>query len=366
MRLTVCVPEIDVMKWFEARDVVLRVLAQHLDDRDHATVRTGSFVEYSRFREDWTGDRSDPVRSTADRSDVHLGLFHIGGLPPAKLEPVRSSLAIEVPNTYGTTVVSHEERRTLIHFEHTLPLRYRVVGNQVRVLHEMRELQEDLAEPEYQASLLRDLGCFSDVALEDIGLQDTVFDEVNFGRAFVRRIELASCVPDPWQSEAVCTWLVTIDPRLNDTLHAAVERAATAATTEQVAQAALSCRRYLEQLANALFPPRSELFNGRKVGTAEWKNRLWAALELRIGASTQPDELNRLGKWLDDIKNRTDVGVHHNPGVSQSELEAMIADLLSFSDEVRGLQPPELKAPLGPYSPAVVRFAESFREGHKG
>jgi hypothetical protein len=359
VRLTICVPETDVVQWYTSRDLVLRGLASQLEDRDHVVVSSGTFVDFPKLRNDWLVD-DEQVRVATAQSGVDIGLFHLGGIPSAKVDRVRRSVAEAVPEAFGATIVAPSERRVLMHLEHTLPLRYRLVGNHVRVLHEMQELQEDLAEPEYQAGRLRELGCFDSVELEDIGLQDTVFDDVNFGRAFLRRVELAGWLPDPWQSEAVCTWLVTVDPRLNDTLHAAVERAVTAETPEQVAQAALSCRRYLEQLANALFPPSDQVVGGRRVGAAEWKNRLWAALELRIGPGAQSQELTRLGRRLDDIKRRADVGVHHNPGLSQEDLAMIISDVISFSDEVRGLRPPGLTAPLGPYTAAVQRFLEDL------
>jgi hypothetical protein len=52
---------------------------------------------------------------------------------------------------------------------------------------------------------------------------------------------------------------------------------------EQMAQVAISCRRFLERLADVVYPPKPEPVGGRKVGKAEYKNRLWAFAKEQLG-----------------------------------------------------------------------------------
>lgn len=361
MRLAVLLPETDPVQWFSARDEVLKALCSLLDERDHLFVRSGSFVDYPRCRKDWLGDETDSARVAADRAGATFGVFLVAGVPASKIEAVCDSVAGAVEGVFGVTEIGPDERKVLLHLEHTLPARYRLVGNTVRVLHDFDALEGDPAELAYQVNRLSGLGCFDRVALENLGLQDTIFYDINFGAGFARRIDLAGWLPDPWESEAICTWLVSVDPELNNTLFSAVERLVSAQTSEQIAQAALSCRRYMEQLANALFPPQKQKWNGRDVGPAEWKNRLWAALEVRLGHRASSGELQRLGLWLDDIKDRSDRGVHHSPGLSPKEVAKVVSDLVAFTEEVRGLQPPDDRAAVGPYMPAFSRFFEDAR-----
>ena len=361
MRLAVLLPETDPVKWFGARDAVLKELCSVLDDRDHVFVRSGSFVDYVRLREEWLAYEADSARTAADGSRATFRVFLLAGVPTSKVATVMDALPTAVDGLFGLTAIGPDERRVLLHLEHTLPARYRLIGNTVRVLHDFDALEADPAELDYQVSRLSGLGCFDRVELENLGLQDTVFDDINFGDGFARRVDLARWLPDPWESEAVCTWLVSVNPELNNTLFSAVERLVSAETTEQVAQAALSCRRYLEQLASALFPPQEEKWKGRNVGAAEWKNRLWAALEVRLGSRATSGELNRLGSWLDDIKDRSDRGVHHMPGLSRKEAAQLISDLVGFTEDVRGLQPPDERAAIGPYMPAFSQFLDDCR-----
>ena len=63
----------------------------------------------------------------------------------------------------------------------------------------------------------------------------------------------------------------------------------------EIAQVSLSCRRFLENLANALYPPRSEKVKGREVGAAAYRNRLWAYVEERLDISEQVKSLVQVG-----------------------------------------------------------------------
>lgn len=88
-----------------------------------------------------------------------------------------------------------------------------------------------------------------------------------------------------------------IEPRLKDTLYAAPRTFERIEAAEDIAQVALSCRRSLEGLADALYPPRSEPVNGRDVGPNAYRNRLWAYAAAQIGQSEQ----NVLVAQLEDL-----------------------------------------------------------------
>jgi hypothetical protein len=64
-----------------------------------------------------------------------------------------------------------------------------------------------------------------------------------------------------------------VHPRLFDVLAEAFKSWADAATSEDLAQVALSARRFLKLLTDTWFPGKTELRNGRKVTDHEVKNR---------------------------------------------------------------------------------------------
>jgi len=96
-------------------------------------------------------------------------------------------------------------------------------------------------------------------------------------------------------------------------------------------------RRILLDFADAVYSPRDDLVEGRKVGKEEYVNRLWAYAKQEIVSSTQREltlaELEDLGKRIDAIYASSNKGVHDV--VRQDEAERilirtylLIADLL--------------------------------------
>lgn len=108
---------------------------------------------------------------------------------------------------------------------------------------------------------------------------------------------------------------------------------------EQWSQALTSCRRFLEGLADELFPPREERINGRLVGQPQFINRIWAFMDDKIGSSSNKEmaknHVDFLGQYLQSIYKLTNKGVHS----SLTKIEAtkavfhtylMAADILEF------------------------------------
>jgi hypothetical protein len=112
-----------------------------------------------------------------------------------------------------------------------------------------------------------------------------------------------------------------LNPKLFNSLGAGVKVLQHAKNEEDYAQVALSARRYIEQLADVLFPARNEIYEGRKVGNAEYKNRIWAFISDSVpnNDSQKNEKVNLIGKELDRLINQTNAILH-----SAKEKEAVM------------------------------------------
>ena len=84
--------------------------------------------------------------------------------------------------------------------------------------------------------------------------------------------------------------------------------------TESNAQALISCRRILSDVADLIFPPQTSKYNcrdgtERKIGKEEYKNRLLAYIDKNIQSDTTlcilQDELSHLAARLDSVYEKT-------------------------------------------------------------
>ena len=236
-------------------------------------------------------------------------------------------------------------------YEQGLPDRYRIAGTELRLLHTTDQLEADPQEADRQ--LWEDSRLFSRVCFEDIGVQTTLLDPYNSRDHVLRDAELEVLVGSQFGAVANETLLRIrdLDPRLNEALHAAFDAADRAETSEQLAQAALSCRRFLERLADRLFPPTTTERNGRKLGPAQYRNRLWAYAEDHLEGAN----LALLLSSLQDVGNRIDAldscvqrGVHGNE-LAASELQRILVSMVGTVYDILTLAPPPLSHDLEPY-----------------
>lgn len=190
-----------------------------------------------------------------------------------------------------------------------LPPEYRLEGHKLRSFYSMGN--DDGCDPDDLVAMKR-LG-YRDVAFEDTGAQRTIFDDYDTPRHFKRVAAfrdmlsraLAGGEDDAYQLTML---LEDLSPKLFNALGAAAERLADAENEEEVAQAALSGRRYMEQLADALFPPTDIKRGDRELTRDKYKNRLWAFVEDQI-----PNDLKRVrtvGKEIDRIVEEFNAGLH--------------------------------------------------------
>jgi hypothetical protein len=247
-------------------------------------------------------------------------------------------------------------------YDRKLVAAYRLYENELRIL-EISEQLDPEARDESRIKRWSGTGLFDRVVWEDLGLRDTVFDDLSdFDRAKrVAHIEdrLGSSL-----GSAISILLMRIaglNPKLSDSLHAAVEALDRAGSEEQLAQASLSCRRFVGQLADALYPPREKPVNGRKVGPQEYRNRLWAYIEehaadeqCRIHGTFQ-----ELGERLDELDRRAQKHVH-GLVIERADVLRLMLTMIVWSYDVLTLRPPPAEARTAPHQDSIRRFAEEI------
>jgi hypothetical protein len=153
-----------------------------------------------------------------------------------------------------------------------------------------------------------------DVTWENRGAHSTYFDDYSTPEHFQQvenfRLAVAPYMPDGENdADELVMILEDLNPALFDALGAAVDVLRRARTEEHVAQVALSGRRYLEQLADVLFPAQEKEHNGRKVGRAEFKNRIWAFIADNVSCSDDT-LLRNLGRQTDRLVEEFNVCLH--------------------------------------------------------
>jgi hypothetical protein len=106
--------------------------------------------------------------------------------------------------------------------------------------------------------------------------------------------------------------LVDLAPELGEKLMLAFEHVSVGRENERWSQGLTSCRRFLKELADKLYPPRREPSHGRELGEEQYINRLWAFMDERITS----DSNRALAKAHVDLvgshlERTIDTGVFH-------------------------------------------------------
>ncbi len=237
--------------------------------------------------------------------------------------------------------------------------RYRVVGSELRLLHTSDELKDDprtATRDEWKAC-----GLFESVVFEDTGMQQSIFDPYHTREQALLDAELSDLVDRQFAAVANEALLRTrdLDARLSHVLHAAFTATEGARTREQLAQAALSCRRFLERLADCLFPATDKPREGHKLGPGQYRNRLRAYAEDHLQGTEQAVMLVTVAdvaERIDALDKCAQRGVHGDQLV-HAELQRLLVGLVVLAYDLLTLTPPALSpnpAALEPFTEQMI------------
>lgn len=260
------------------------------------------------------------------------------------------------PGYLGAVAVNFEYAPHLVLYRNRLPSKYRLKGTSCRAFFSMGE--ED-GKDEYDLEEMQRLG-YIDVGWEDRGAHGTIFDDFDTPRHFERVAAFRKVISPllPGGEDAAYELVMVLEdlnPKLFNALGAAIERLLAAETEEDVAQAALSGRRYMEQLADVLFPPMDEKRGGRSVGKAAYRNRLWAFVEDNIDGNVGLRD--RLGREIDRLVEELNGGLHSDK--PQQRILKAFTDAAQLTAELLALNPEAVRKPYYAFHSRIVEF---FRE----
>lgn len=138
--------------------------------------------------------------------------------------------------------------------------------------------------------------------------------------------------------EAVDDKLLDVNPLLAEKLMVAFKRVSSE-SLEEWSQALTTCRRFIEELADTIYPASSKEVNGRKLGETQYINRIWAFMDETIESNTNKDlakaHIDLIGSYLQRTHKQTNKGVH----ASLTRIEAvksvfhtylLVADILEY------------------------------------
>ena len=243
-------------------------------------------------------------------------------------------------------------------FRNKLIEKYRLAGKKCSVFYDMGHNED----PDVCVKDAFEQAGYS-VEYEDQGARRTIFDNYDSLEHFKRVASFRSfCSRLPSLTDddasALAHSLEELHPKLFDAFAAAARTLERAETEEDYAQAALSGRRLLERTADALFPPQEIDWNGRKVGPAQYKNRLWAYIEKALSTTGAPaGRLRPLGKEADRLIELFNSGLHASP--SRDKVELAFRDLIVWLSTVIDISPSMARDPYEPYGVEIRSFLQS-------
>ena len=251
-------------------------------------------------------------------------------------------------------------------YRRSLIPRYRYVDGEIRIYSRKFE--------ELGGADVKDTGAAEDlkrrgfrVTFEDSGVRHTIFDRYHSFEDFKREASLERYLSELLAgiADEILLRLSASDPRLKDTLYAAFRTFERIETADDIAQVAISCRRFLEGLANMLYPPQEGLVRGRKVSAVEYRNRLWAYAEQRLSGDEQKlavAQLDDVGRRIDALDRLANKGVHDR--ISRLGVHRLVVALLVLAYDLLSLTPPPLEAATEPYAEGLEDIVRDLIAKH--
>jgi hypothetical protein len=311
------------------------------------------------FSHHWTLLDEKKLRDTYGRSTVFV--WAIANIDEASARRLHCTLSGE-QSYLGMHGIDLSIRTHLVFYRLCLPARYRIRAKSCHIFYDMGQREEV---DHWEAKELRNIG-FDTVDYEDRGAHDTIFDDFDTAEHFVgvedfRKI-VAQYLKDADKADELVLLLEDVSPKLFRSLAACAGTLRHAKNEEEFAQAGLSVRRYIEQLADALFPAQDEPRKGRDMTSTNFKNRLWAFVDEVIpeGARDKAKRLTSIGTRIDQIICEANKSLHAQ--VTREECEKLFVQLAVVTAELLSLDPEGIKRPYHAFEERIVEFLHQCQQ----
>jgi hypothetical protein len=141
-------------------------------------------------------------------------------------------------------------------------------------------------------------------------------------------------------AEDVVTKLSDAAPELGDRLYSALKALDSAETDEDLTHVTLSCRRIFEYVTDCILPPEATTDGQRKLGPANYKNRLLAFADRQRASDTTIElvtaSVNMWAAQVDALTALANKGVHSS--IHASEARRCLVRTILLLDDVAGLK----------------------------
>ncbi|MDD7965894.1 hypothetical protein [Actinomycetospora lemnae] len=301
----------------------------------------------------WKTLSDDPHPYLIQLTDRRVSVELIDGL--SLDDAIRVDELLKEDSGYlGALQVRQELPRPWVFYAAALPLSYRIHRNSVSLLYSADQDPEVAGEDNRDHAWLaelRDYLCsepqisigFGSSGYQDLSIIDKRSLEYAQKTARVDRVLgslLSGVVADIYLRARM------IDPDLIEVYDAALIAMEQHTGPEQLAQVALSCRRLLERLADALYPARPETVDGRNVSEDKYRNRLWAYIEEQMTSSTESAillaNLVDVGTRVNSLDAASNKGLHAKV-VGSSEIHRLLVNLTVLVFDLMGLKKVDAK-----------------------
>ena len=320
-----------------------------------------SLAEKTYFAGTWSTVQAKRLRATYNEETVCAWVIHNATKNIAE----QLDLSLSADDAYlGLLEVDFSMPQHLVFFRNSMPFYCRMKGGKCTRFYSMGNEDE---KDEYEGEELLNIG-FTNIDWEDRGAHGTIFDDFDTLEHFRQRRQVekvfASMLPggEDEASELVMMF-EDLNPKLFNVLGSAVRALTVAKNEEDYAHVGISGRRYIEQLADALFPASSVSFRGRDVSASKFKNRIWAYMDnsLSLESGVRANSLRVLGGEVDRLIDAVNALVH---GAPESDFaRRTFADLAKLTIALFGLDPLAVRQPYRAFEKNMSEFLKSNFEG---
>lgn len=273
---------------------------------------------------------------------------------------LHNSLKLD-PSYLGSMDINLKNPYHVYFFKNSLITSYRLHGKKCSLFFSMSENEDpDLSSKEYFETY------GYEVIFEDLGAMQTIFDDYDTLEHYTRVQDTKNIflniktLTDDILDDLIIS-LEELHPKLFNSFAALARTYERVETEEDIAQCALSGRRILEQCADYLFPASDQLYNGRKVGQTQYKNRLWAYIETVVKENSLDIVcIQEVGGQLDKLISLFNAGLHSE--LNLVDLNTVLENLILFIIQLVNLSPEAARKPYLAYESNIETFMKNIKK----